>query len=229
VILLHGYGANQHDLVSLANELRGVSELRGTSSQGILSSTHFIFPNAPLEAPMTGGGRAWSPIDMHAIQMAMMRGEHRDLSGPAPAEFFESLTLLHSFVLAELKRLGLGLRDCVVGGFSQGSMMAIALALTLPEPPAGVLVWSGNLVDRAQLERWLSERTSQLRGLPFFQCHGTQDPILGVRGAKALYQVLMENGLAGEPFHEFRGAHEIPFSVVQHSRAFLEKVLGGAP
>lgn len=50
IILLHGWGANQRDLVPLAEEIER-------------PDLHFVFPQAPFDVPDTGGaGRGWYEI-----------------------------------------------------------------------------------------------------------------------------------------------------------------------
>ena len=47
LLVLHGWGANQHDLVPLAQSLK-------------LGDTHCFFPDAPHVVPDTGGlGKGW--------------------------------------------------------------------------------------------------------------------------------------------------------------------------
>jgi phospholipase/carboxylesterase len=205
VVLFHGYGASADDLAPLAEAIPTQAPWR------------WVFPEGPLAVPLGphSTGRAWAHIDMEAIQRAMMRGEHRDLSGPAPRGFEEALDQGHAF----LSTLGCPLSQVVLGGFSQGSMLATALALTSKEAPAGLVVLSGNLVDEARLR----VRAPHRQGLPFFQSHGASDPVLGLPGARRLYDLLTEAGLRGE-WQEFRGGHEIPWSVIHSVGAFLDRL-----
>jgi phospholipase/carboxylesterase len=66
VMLLHGYGASMDDLFPLFEYLA--------------KDWNWFFPNAPLEVPIGPmmSGRAWFPIDMEALNAAMMSGQHRD-------------------------------------------------------------------------------------------------------------------------------------------------------
>jgi phospholipase/carboxylesterase len=153
---------------------------------------------------------------MESIQEAMIRGQHRDLSGPAPEGFEQALQDGHAF----LKALGTPAHQLVLGGFSQGSMLATALAMTMEEAPAGLVIWSGNLVDKKRLEEWIPRR----KGLKFIQTHGMQDPILGYEGAKSLFHTLQNAGFEGELL-TFRGGHEIPLQALRKTGEFLEKAL----
>src|SRR5512140_3806493 len=67
VVLLHGYGAPGTDLLTLADSLR------------VPPGTAFLFPEGPIDlAAQFGPGyeqaRAWWPIDMVRMQVAMMTG-----------------------------------------------------------------------------------------------------------------------------------------------------------
>ena len=90
VVFFHGYGADAQDLAGLAPAIR------------VKAPVSWVFPNGPLEVPIGPrlSGRAWSEIDMEAIQQAMGRGEHRDLSGPAPRGFEQALDQGHEFLRA---------------------------------------------------------------------------------------------------------------------------------
>ena len=63
-IVLHGYGANQYDLLGLASELSWPA------------GTHLYFPNGPIGIPIMPGyeGRAWFPIDWEAVERAPNKG-----------------------------------------------------------------------------------------------------------------------------------------------------------
>jgi phospholipase/carboxylesterase len=72
VVLLHGFGAAGDDLVPLWRVLQVPREVR------------FVFPEAPLAPRELGGGRAWWPIDLAALQAERARGQHRDRSREEP-------------------------------------------------------------------------------------------------------------------------------------------------
>jgi phospholipase/carboxylesterase len=210
LVFFHGYGADMRDLAPLAHEM------------SLPFKARWVFPNGPLKVPIGPhmSGRAWAYIDMESIQEAMMRGEHRDLSGPAPEGFEEALMGANEFI----KALGVPADQLILGGFSQGSMLATALAMTMDEAPAGLVIWSGNLVDKKRLEEWIPRR----KGLKFIQTHGMQDPILGYEGAKSLFHTLKNAGLEGELL-TFRGGHEIPMQALRKTADFLKAVLHTEP
>lgn len=124
VILLHGYGSNGDDLISLVPYWR--ESLPGTA---------FVSPNAPERCPGAPGGYQWWALD---------RGSRAD--GAARAA-----PVLDGFIDAELDRHGLTEAELALVGFSQGTMMALQVGPRRPRPLAGVVGYSGMLADDAGL------------------------------------------------------------------------------
>lgn len=201
-LCLHGYGADMRDLAGLALEL------------DLKSPVRWVFPNGPLALPW--GGRAWFPIAEERLA-GYERGEGAfDLSGLRP----EGMDAARDAVLELAAALEVPWDRLVVGGFSQGAMLAVELALAAPEAPRGAFLLSGNLVDGAAL----AARAPARKGLPFFQSHGTLDAILGFAGAKALHAALTEAGWQGR-FVEFEGQHAIPREALEGLSDFLDGLL----
>jgi phospholipase/carboxylesterase len=209
VVLLHGYGADAWDLLPLADELHAPP------------GTTWLVPHAPHEVALGPhmSGRAWFPIDVMALQLAMLSGRHRDLSGQAPPQLAASVAQ----VQAMLDEAGAPLSRTVLAGFSQGAMTATALALHAPVQPAGLAILSGTLLDR---EAW-AQLAPRRRGLPFFQSHGRSDPLLGYAAAEELYSLLTAAGWPGH-WVGFDGGHEIPREVLRGLDAYLTTVLDAA-
>lgn len=203
VVLLHGYGADGADLLPLAAETPCRRGLR------------WIFPEAPQLRPGDPFGRSWFPIDEDAIAEAQQTGRAVDFSAEDP----EGLAASRGLVEKALAELGLTWDRVVFGGFSQGSMVAVELALSSPVPPAGLVVLSGNLIAE---KRW-RELAAARPGLPFFQSHGRADPILGFRGALGLEALLREAGLKGS-LMAFDGGHTIAPEVVGALAEFLDSL-----
>ena len=196
VVLMHGFGAPGDDLVPLARVLDVPREVR------------FAFPEAPLDlGPEAQGGRAWWWIDMMKVQLAAMRGEVIDRSQSVP----EGLTEARESVIAMLGELGRALApsQIVIGGFSQGAMLACDVALRTEIPLAGLALLSGTMIAEKQ---W-SETASRRRGLRAVVSHGQNDPILPFVGGERLRDFLTAAGLEVK-WVPFRGAHEIPPSAL---------------
>lgn len=202
VVCMHGYGADMRDLAGLAMEL----DLKGPA--------RWVFPNGPMALPW--GGRAWFPIAEERLAAYENGGGAFDLSGLRP----EGLDAARDAVLGLVAALEVPWDRVVVGGFSQGAMLAVELALAAPASPKGAFLLSGNLVDGEATKA----RAAARAGLPFFQSHGTHDPILGFAGAKALNESLAAAGWKGT-FVEFAGQHAIPREALDGLGAFLDGLL----
>ena len=208
VVLLHGFGAPGDDLVPLQRVMRVPRE------------TRFAFPAAPLELDMMPGidSRAWWHIDMLRLQDAIERGDMRDLSGEEPEGLTEAREKMDAF-LTQI-RSDLAPSKLVLGGFSQGSMLSIDVALRTSHTIDALVVLSGTLLAQ---DIWVP-KMGTLRGKPVFQSHGTHDPILPYALAQRLKTELVGAG-ADVTFVPFRGAHEIPPPVLEALVEFLEPVL----
>jgi phospholipase/carboxylesterase len=203
VILCHGYGAPGDDLVSLAAELC-------ERAPAITSAVRFIFPEAPLaldDVPF--GGRAWWHIDMMALQMAMASGEFRRLADEVPEGLPSARQKLMGLIDAATRETGLPMAKIVLGGFSQGAMLATDTTLRLEEAPGALAVLSGTLLNQQEWRRLAPTR----RGLKVVQSHGTGDPILPFTGAEALKAILDDAGCDVD-FYSFRGGHGIDGEVI---------------
>ncbi|HEY3587464.1 MAG TPA: phospholipase, partial [Myxococcaceae bacterium] len=111
---------------------------------------------------------------------------------------------LQGCVEALLAGTGLPPERVVLGGFSQGAMLATDLALSWEQRPAALVALSSVLLSA---ERWraLAPRRA---GLPVIQSHGRQDPILPYSEGEALRDFLTAAGLAVE-FIPFDGPHTV--------------------
>ncbi len=192
VVFFHGYGANGADLAPLASEL------------GLHKPARWIFPDAPISLDF--GGLAWFAIDVAAIDQAQRTGKAVDWSDREPPGFDDAIAAAEEFLAA----LETPLSRVVLGGFSQGSMLATDLALRAREQPRGLVILSGNLIRRAAWEKLASRRA----GMKFFQSHGIADPILGFQGALRLETLLKGAGLVGDLL-KFEGGHTIPLEAAE--------------
>lgn len=199
VILLHGYGAGQHDLFGL-NEYLGHYD--------------YIFPNGPIEISMGAyTGFAWFPIDMEELNRSMITGEKRRFEDKNPLMLKTSVEKIISMVEAFRSQY----QNIFIGGFSQGSMVATHVALTKMDYFKGLVLFSSALIHKTGIESLLATRSQRI---PFIQSHGTGDGVLNYFDAKSMYDFLKESGFLGE-FISFHGAHEIPLEIIKKTNQFL--------
>jgi len=209
VVFCHGFGAPGTDLVPFAGEFVALAP-------GLAAAT-FAFPAGPIDLSSIGlyGGRAWFPIDMQALDLANRAGRSDVLAAAEPPGMGAARKKLRAAVEALM-----GDRPwsrVVLGGFSQGAMMAIDLALRLEEAPAAVIAFSPTLVDRPSWERAATLR----KGLRVLITHGRQDPLLPIRGTEALVAMLSAAGVAVD-YLPFEGGHTIPFEALERAAKLLE-------
>ena len=210
VILLHGFGAPGDDLLPLADALGGPAGIR------------WIFPEGPLSLNMGyGESRAWWMIDMARLEADRLAGRIRDLSAVVPPGLPHARQTLERFLTLVPRALPVDFQQTVLGGFSQGAMLTCDLVMRTAFPFAGLIQLSGSLLAKQDWRPSVGKRA----GLPVFQSHGTQDPILPYVMAERLRDELMTAGLAVQ-WHSFRGGHEIPMPVLVQLRGFITRVVG---
>lgn len=205
IVLFHGYGASMEDLLGLADVMT------------INKTCDWIFPNGSLEISLGMGimGRGWFPVDMAMLEQAMLTGSHRDFSSEVSAEFNEAIERSDVF----FKAIKADYEKIIVGGFSQGAMITSFLSLMNSECIDAYLCLSGTLVGRDKLIKLLEKS----KKFPFFQSHGFNDPILGMKEAQAFNDLFSYAGFKGD-FVKFQGAHEIPIEVIRKGSDFINNI-----
>ncbi len=165
VILLHGLGSDGSDLIGLAPML----------SQAAPHAA-FVAPNAP-----------------HAFEMAPMGFQWFDLQTQDPEERLSQLRttarMVDGFIDDELDKRGLSDADLVLGGFSQGTMVSLFVALRRESPCAGILGFSGRLEAPHVLADEIRSRP------PVLLIHGEEDERLPVGLMDEACETLRANGV----------------------------------
>lgn len=150
VVLLHGYGADAHDLLPLAQRW-----------QEALPHAAFLIPNAPEHLP--GGivsGRQWFALQARDPQEYKVGAE-----AAAPR--------LHAYISDKLAQLNLGADALAIAGFSQGGMMAFQLGLHHSPQPKVILCFSGLLPGLGQFDQMAGSRAPTIQIL-----HGEDDEVV---------------------------------------------------
>lgn len=197
VVLLHGFGANAQDLFPLADYLDPAGDWT------------FVVPNAPLEVPIGPGwtGLGWFPISLRDLEAGV------DFTQVRPPGIDKSREVVSSLIFElEPERL-------VLGGFSQGAMIATEVALTQPEDISALFLYSGVMLD----ERGWTAKAAGLKGKKLVQSHGSADQVLAMSAGRRLFDMLKGAGVDGE-FIAFPGGHEIPPAVLKKSAAILKEL-----
>ena len=156
-----------------------------------------VVPRGPIA---TGGGRAaW---------FESVGGE------PDPDQVAHALGAVDEAVAAA------GPGPVVLGGFSQGAMLTVDVALHAPGKLAGLALMSGTLLAESVWQ----PRAAALAGVTIFQSHGTKDGLLAYRGAERLRDFLLAAG-AEVGFMPFPGGHELPPPVLEGLAELLARTL----
>jgi phospholipase/carboxylesterase len=184
LILHHGRGADEHDLLGLADVLDPQRRL------------HVVTPRGPLTVP------GWPGYHWYVVPR---------VGYPEPETFHSAYGKLADFHDELWERTGVGPDRTVLGGFSMGSVMSYAMGLGGERPaPAGILAFSGFVPTVSGWEPSLADRT-QLRA---FIAHGRQDPVMQVQFGRAARDLLSGAGLEVEYHESDAGhqidAHHIP-------------------
>lgn len=207
IFLFHGYGADAYDLRSLA-------EVLGPQDQ----STHWIFPQGVKTVPIGPGwtGRAWWDIDLNRFEKAVQDGSHSSGKYEWLDVEPEGLPALREQILQWIGQLAGDWSKVILGGFSQGSMLATDLFLHAPQMPKGLILFSSTLINKAEWQKVIAAR----KGARFFQSHGRSDPVLPFKAAAQLETFLNQGGMKGS-LMPFEGTHEIPMNVIEKANAYL--------
>lgn len=168
LILHHGRGADEQDLLGLADVLDPQRRL------------HVVTPRGPLTLP------GWPGHHWYTVPR---------VGYPDPGTFDEAYRALAGFHDETWQRTGIAPARTVLGGFSMGSVMSYALGLGAERPlPAGLLIFSGFIPT---VEGWRPDLAARSR-VPVFIAHGRQDPIIDVAFARQAQERLDTAGLPVE-------------------------------
>ncbi len=192
LVLHHGRGADEQDLLGLAGVLDPQERL------------HVVTPRAPLTLPGSPGYH-WYVVPRVGF--------------PDPETFRAAHAALADFHDGLWERTGLTPAQTVFGGFSMGSVMSYALGLDGSRPaPAGILAFSGFVPT---VEGWQPDVASR-PGLRAFIAHGRRDPIMGVDFARDARALLEGAGLPVEYHESDAAHHIDPAHVPEAVRWLRE-------
>jgi thioredoxin len=198
LLLIHGYGADERDLGGLLPYLD--------------PDGHFltVLPRGPVAAPP---GFSWYDI-----------GAVSGPGGGADTTFLDSLRELDDLLDAVCAEHDKPRAEAVVGGFSQGGALAVALGLQRTDRarPAAVLAMSTYLpeVDGVDYD-WAAAKAQ-----PVLAQHGTEDPLIPVDRGRALARTLEAHGVP-VVYGEYPMGHQVALESVQQARAWLDAVRAG--
>lgn len=201
VVFLHGYGANGADLLGLADPLAEH-----------LPDTLFVAPDAPEAIPGYPGGYQWFPIPW--IDGSSEEEAERGLTAAAEdLNAFLDALMVDEDVLPE---------QVVLFGFSQGTMMSLHVAPRREDPVAGIVAFSGRLLNPELLADEVVSRP------PVLLVHGDQDDVVPPQSLPQAAEALQGAGWKDDVYaHIMKGtAHGIAPDGLSVALAFMRDKLG---
>jgi phospholipase/carboxylesterase len=195
LLLLHGYGSNEEDLFSYAQYL----------------DERFVIVSVRAPYPHSAGNYAWYSLDFSKTPYTS-NNEQAEKSRQDLGKF---ITLLCEKYHANAKKV-------FMLGFSQGAMMSLTCALTMPEKVAGVVVLSGKLRDETIP---LITDNQQLAKLKIFISHGKKDERVPFAEAEKAKVYVESKGI--KPVFDVypEAGHEVTQEAFMAFRAWLTEVL----
>lgn len=177
--MFHGYGSNEEDLFSFAPELP--------------KELCIISVKAPY--PMQPYGNAWYAINFDADQGKWNNEEQAILSRDKIKTFIEEACSTY----------GLDTNNITLLGFSQGSILSYAVALSYPHLVKNVVALSG-YINENLLEK--NHRNQDFQNLNIYASHGSVDQVIPVSWAQKIPQILKDLNIK-HVYEEFPVGHGV--------------------
>jgi phospholipase/carboxylesterase len=192
LLLLHGYGSNEEDLFGFAAQL----------------PDDYIIVSARAPYSLPPYGNAWYAIDFDADMNKFTDNVQAAASRDLIAKFIDEVTEAYPVDADNVTLLG----------FSQGTILSYAVALTYPEKVKRVVALSGYL--NMDIIENINSRDSS--NLSFFISHGVVDQVIPVEWARKAPEYLRAKGLEAE-YHEYPVGHGVAPQNFNDLLAWLKK------
>lgn len=196
VILLHGYGSNGQDLISLAVEWADQ-----------MPNTLFISPDAPFQCEISAFGFQWFSLEDRREDVMLMNIQ-------------QAVPILEAFIAECARVYNLPYNKITLVGFSQGTMMSLYTAPRQKETMAGVLGYSGALLNGQEL----MDHPDKYKKFPVYLTHGSADEVVPVDAFEQAHALLKGAGYDVEGHITPGLGHGIDQEGVANGLKFLKKV-----
>ncbi|HMB18966.1 MAG TPA: hypothetical protein VKO41_06575 [Gaiellaceae bacterium] len=191
LVLFHGRGADEHDLHPLVDLLDPDRRLLG------------VTPRGPLALPP--GGAHWYAL--------------HQVGYPDRDTFLATYEEVGAWLDGFLEEHGISHQATVLGGFSQGAVMAYSFSLGRGRPrPAALIALSGFIPTVDGFEVDLSDIPPVAIG------HGTYDPVISVEFGRQARKILEDAG-ASVLYREYPLPHAIDPRFLVELRSWLGQAL----
>jgi phospholipase/carboxylesterase len=200
VVFLHGYGANGADLLGLADPLADH-----------LPDTLFVAPDAPENCAGSPFGYQWFPIPW-------IDGSSEEESSRGMQQAVEDLNAFLDALMVDEDLLP---EQVCLFGFSQGTMMSLHIAPRREDPVAGIVAFSGRLLEPELLADEVQS------SMPILLVHGDQDDVVPVQSLPQAAEALQNAGFSDVYAHVMKGTdHGIAPDGLSVALAFIRDQLG---
>lgn len=179
ILLLHGYGSNEADLFSFATELP--------------DEYYIVAARAPFD--LQYGSYAWYAINFDEGMNKFTDDAQAIVSRDKIVTFIDELTA--NFAIDK--------DDVTLLGFSQGSILSYAVALSNPEKVQQVAALSGYIHESIFVNDFSTKDFSKLR---IFASHGNVDQVIPVQWARLVQPFLQKLNVDVE-YHEYPVGHGV--------------------
>ena len=179
LFMFHGYGSNEEDLFSFAPELP--------------EELCVISVRAPY--PMEPYGNAWYAINFDAEQGKWSDDEQAK----------QSRDKIIAFIDEACNTYGLDASNVTILGFSQGTILSYAVALSYPEKIKNVIALSGYINEAILKEGYKEKEHSQLK---IYASHGQVDQVIPPEWAQRAPEFLKNLGI-DHVYEEFPVGHGV--------------------
>ena len=179
LIMLHGYGSDENDLFSFASELP--------------EKLFIISLKAPYN--LEPFGNAWYAINFDAVQGKWSNNEEAKLSRDLIAKFIDEAT----------EHYPVNKNNVTLLGFSQGTILSYAVALTYPEKVNNIIALSG-FINKDILPD--QSNIISYKHLNFYCSHGSDDQVIPVEWARQSQPFLNSLNIKNQ-YSEFPVGHGV--------------------
>lgn len=179
IFLFHGYGSDEEDLFSFAPEL----------------PNEYAVVSARAPYPMQPFGNAWYALDFMATE-----GKWSDLD-----QARESRERIVTFMEEAIAAYGFDAENVTLIGFSQGTVLSYAVALSYPEKVRNLIALSGYIESGILVEGF---EQKPIKDLNIYVSHGQVDQLIPATWAQASSEKLKAWGI-DHVFEEYPVGHGV--------------------
>jgi len=199
LVLMHGVGSNEQDLFGLARLMPPQFHVLSLRAPYVLSPDAY----------------AWFEFQVLADGERRINEEQER----------ESRFLVGEMIASAARPIAAPPERVVVGGFSQGGIMALSLLLTQPGKVRAAMVWHSRLLSQVVPHIAPPEA---FEGKALWVSHGSADNVIPPSAAEASRELVrgLPLALSGA---DFPGGHEIRPAELQGSLAWLQSLTASAP